>query len=241
MKPIELNGEQIIATIDRLEKRIGDRFPDSGLRNICNEFLNFAKQSKKNIQWIGAPNIPLRFLCSFIILIGLGGLFYSISFVDLKVQNTTLETVVTISEAVFNDILLLGASVFFLVTMETRLKRKRALKALNQLRVAAHVIDMYQLTKDPMTIQSKEEATPNSPSRTMSRFELQRYLDYCSECTALIAKIAALYSQSFPDEVVVRSVNEIEVLSTGLSRKIWQKIVILDNLENSEIKRHEIH
>jgi hypothetical protein len=60
-------------------------------------------------------------------------------------------------------------------------------------------------------------------------FELQRYLDYCSEATAIISKVAALYAQSLEDDVVIRAVNEIEVLCTGLSRKIWQKLIILDN------------
>ncbi|MFL2582648.1 MAG: hypothetical protein ACJ0QJ_05780 [Flavobacteriales bacterium] len=43
--------------------------------------------------------------------------------------------------------------------------------------------------------------------------------------------MAALYAQSLPDEVIVSAVNEIEVLTTGLSRKIWQKIVVIQNLE----------
>jgi hypothetical protein len=49
--------------------------------------------------------------------------------------------------------------------------------------------------------------------------------------SSLIAKTASLYSQSFPDEVIINGVNEIENLTTGLSRKIWQKIMILDNNE----------
>ena len=33
------------------------------------------------------------------------------------------------------------------------------------------------------------------------------------------------------DEVALAAVNEIETLTTGLSRKIWQKITILKNVE----------
>ena len=62
----------------------------------------------------------------------------------------------------------------------------------------------------------------------MTKFELERYLDYCSEATALIGKVAALYSENFPDEVVVNAVKDIESLSGGISSKIWQKIMILD-------------
>ncbi len=225
---IVLHPEKIIKTIGVLEKRISDRFPESSLKNVCHQFLGVAQQSKRNIEWISAPNITLR-LCSYlIILIGLGGLLYSITYIDLQIENTTLANIVTISEAIFNDIILIGAAIFFLISLESRLKTKRALRSLNELRVIAHVIDMHQLTKDPYVANLPETATQNSPKRSLTKFELQRYLDYCSEAAALIGKVAALYSQSLPDEPVVRAVNEIEILTTGLCRKIWQKLTILN-------------
>jgi hypothetical protein len=60
---------------------------------------------------------------------------------------------------------------------------------------------------------------------------LIRYLDYCSEMLSLTGKIAALYAQNFRDAVVLSAVNELENLTTGLSRKIWQKIMIVDKQE----------
>lgn len=39
---------------------------------------------------------------------------------------------------------------------------------------------------------------------------------------------AALYTQKFHDSSVVAAVHEIELLTTGLSRKIWQKPTLLD-------------
>ena len=41
-------------------------------------------------------------------------------------------------------------------------------------------------------------------------------------------KVAAPYVQNFDDAVAISSANEVEQLCTGLSRKIWQKIMILD-------------
>jgi hypothetical protein len=61
----------------------------------------------------------------------------------------------------------------------------------------------------------------------MSRFELSRYLDYCSEMLSITGKIAALYIQDFDDDGALAAVNEVESLTTGLSRKIWQKLMIL--------------
>ncbi len=109
-----------------------------------------------------------------------------------------------------------------------RIKRKRALKAIHELRALAHVIDMHQLTKDPEQLLSRVKGTPSSPKRTLSAPELIRYLDYCSEMLSLIGKLAALYVQKFDDPVALAAVNEVEDLTTGLSRKIWQKIMILN-------------
>ena len=61
----------------------------------------------------------------------------------------------------------------------------------------------------------------------MTPFLLRRYLDYCSEMLSLIGKIGVLYVQDYPDTEAVGAVNDIETLTTGLARKIWQKIMIL--------------
>ena len=55
-----------------------------------------------------------------------------------------------------------------------------------------------------------------------------RYFDYCSEMLSLIGKVAALYVQGFPDSVALQAVDDIEGLTTSLSRKIWQKIMIIE-------------
>ena len=105
------------------------------------------------------------------------------------------------------------------------------MKALHELRSIAHVIDMHQLTKDPHRISqaSKYPKTGESPELKLTPFELRRYLDYCSEMLSLTGKIAAVYVQEFDDGVAMATASELEILTTGLSRKIWQKISILHN------------
>lgn len=233
---ITLQSDRIVRTIERLEKRISDRFPDSGLRKVVNQFLEVAGKSKENIEWISKPNIGIRVFSYFIIAMGIAAIIYSFTIIDFKIQNKTLSNIVSLSESLFNDIIIIGAAIFFMITIETRVKRHRASKLLNELRVIAHVIDMHQLTKDPGMMHESEKNTQNSPSRKLSKFELERYLDYCSEVLSLIGKVAALYAQSLPSDVVVRTVNEIEVLSTGFSRKIWQKLIILNDMEENTEK-----
>lgn len=54
---------------------------------------------------------------------------------------------IQIMEAGINDLILIGASIFFLISLESRWKRIKTIQALNELRAVAHVIDMHQLTK----------------------------------------------------------------------------------------------
>ena len=72
--------------------------------------------------------------------------------------------------------------------------------------------------------------TPSSPARTLSRFEVTRYLDYCSEMLSLTSKVAVLFAQGFPDPIVTETVSDIERIAAGLAQKIWQKIMILEAL-----------
>jgi hypothetical protein len=127
-------------------------------------------------------------------------------------------------EAAVNLLILFGGATWFLVGLDDRLKRQRALDQLHTLRSVAHVVDMHQLTKDPHTLTSKGGAP-------MSAEALARYLDYCAEMLALVAKLAALYADRMRDPVVIDTVTEIENLTTGLSRKIWQKISLIGHID----------
>lgn len=235
-KEIILDYNKIVLTLEKLEKRINERFPGSGLGMVINDFLGIARQSRWNIEWISKPHLLLRFFSYFIIFMALGALVFSFSQINYRNDLKTISNIITTSEALINEMVLIGAAIFFMVTIETRVKRRKASKFLNELRVIAHVIDMHQLTKDPGMHEDSGKDTENSPSRELDTFELQRYLDYCSEAFSLVGKVAALYAQSLPNEVVVRTVNEIEDLSSGLSRKVWQKLIIL----NEMIGRDEI-
>ena len=139
----------------------------------------------------------------------------------------TLPELVQGIEAAISDVVYVAVAVFFLMTIETRVKRRRALRAIHELRAIAHVIDMHQLTKDPEWVLPRGRETGIVATRAMTLFELSRYLDYCSEALSLTGKVAALYVQDFDDPVALEAVNEVEDLTTGLSRKIWQKLTVL--------------
>src|SRR5262245_2648384 len=176
---------------------------------------------------IASPHYLLRAAVFLVIAAGLVGLLFVAFKVNVQVGTVEIFSVFQGVEAAMNIVVLSGAALFFLVSLETRIKRRRSLSDLHTFRSIAHVIDMHQLTKDPSSVVGAVP-TASSPKRSMDRFELTRYLDYCSEMLSLTNKLAALYAQNLPDAVVVETVNDIERLTTNLSSKIWQKITILD-------------
>ncbi len=224
-----LDSDKILATIQTLNRRIGERFPGSGLDRVCLELLTIAGESQKRSAWIAKPQKSLRVITGVLVTILIGGLLFVLASAAWPRNGFDLVVLVQVSEAGLNVFLLLSAAILFLVTAETRIKRRRALKAIHELRALAHVIDMHQLTKDPERLRARMAETLSSPKHNMSPAELGRYLDYCSEMLSLIGKLAALYVQKFDDPVALAAVNEVEDLTTGLSRKIWQKIMIINS------------
>lgn len=224
-----LDSEKIISTVEKLSRRIYERFPQSGLYQVSQQLLETAQQSKERADSISRPIIWMRALTvTLIMMIGLV-IVGTVSNVEVSSSGLNLFDLIQVLEAGINDIIFLGAGIFFLWTAEARVRRSRVLKALHELRSIAHVIDMHQLTKDPERSMFRGIATPSSPVNNLSPFELTRYLDYCSEMLSLVGKLAALYVQQFDDSVVIAAVNEIEDLTTGLSRKIWQKVMIISS------------
>ena len=229
MEYAELSGVQIRATIQKLQQRIIARFPGSGLSRISIDLGKLAESAEHEIEWLRKPLWLARLgaiggiLVIAAIVGGLGFAAFSRS-LDMGPLSEFLQGV----EAAANGAVLVAIGTFFMTTLETRIKRKAVLKALYRLRGVIHVVDMHQLTKDPEYV-----AVPGGPAKKdgepmLTRFQMVRYLDYCSELFALSSKVAALYSQYMNDAVIVAAVNEIESLAATLSQKVWQKITILD-------------
>ncbi len=234
-----IRTEKVIDTASALSARIHSRFPESGLGLIADELLSVARESQERCRWIARANVPLRIGVGLLLIAGVLGIAaLVVSNVRMTESFWDLSNFVEGAEALLANLVFLGAGIAFLVTIETRIKRRRTLSAVNELRALAHIIDMHQLTKDPEMIFTRTPPTPASPARNMTAFELNRYLDYCSELLSIVSKIGALYLQSFPDSQALAAVDDIESLTNGLSRKIWQKIMILDRYLDREPRNH---
>jgi hypothetical protein len=229
-----IDADEVVSTAASLRERIRVRFPESNLARVAGELLEVAQETRERCRLIARPNIPLRIGVGALVVLGALALALVVANVRLSESFWDVENFVEGAEALVGDLVFIGLAIAFLVTLETRVKRKRALAAIHELRAIAHIIDMHQLTKDPEMVMTAESPTSVSPARNMTPFELNRYLDYCSEMLAIVSKIGALYVQSFPDAQALSAIDEIESLTTGLSRKIWQKIMILDRYTTRE-------
>lgn len=232
-----LDPARIVETGEGLQRRIGERFPDSGLSRVSAELVAVTREAGAILNWLARPHLWLRIFAGLGIAGMLGLVIATLIGLGAKRDfSSTIAETLQGMDAALNEIVFLGAATFFLLTLENRLKRRRALAEIHVLRSLAHIIDMHQLTKDPERVGEREHDTASSPKRSLTPFELERYLDYCSEMLSLISKVAAVYVQRFDDPVTLSAVNEVEQLTNGLSRKIWQKIMIVDRIASAETR-----
>lgn len=227
-----LDPAKIVETVARLRDRIAERFPGSGLAAVAADLTGTAEATAARVELLSRPNLALRALAAAVVILGLLAQIYVARLVDWAavLRRSDVVGITQGLDSIVNLLLLAFAAIWFVLTLEQRLKRRRILRRLFELRSFAHVVDMHQLTKDPTVVLSGGPSTPSSPRRRMSEFELSRYLDYCAEMLALIAKLAALYAGQSPDGAIITAVNEVEALTSHLGRKIWQKIMILDRI-----------
>jgi hypothetical protein len=229
-----LNPDKIIKTLEKLELRISERFPGSGLAAVCGELVGVAQDSKAKAAAAARPNYLMRASIVIVLLLGLTLFGYVATIIEVKRGAENLYGVLQGIEAAVNTLVLTGAGMFFLASLESRWKRQQALQELHELQSLIHVVDMHQLTKDPSRTSTVGTPTPSSPERTLTPFELTRYLDYCSEMLSLAAKISALYAQATRDPVVIDSAQSLEQLTANMSGKIWQKIRLTQEMAASD-------
>jgi len=222
-----LDPARLLETIASLRDHIRERFPEANLGRVADALHGIAAAHAQRSAAIRRPIWWLRLLSVLLVAAGLATIVALVLSVRLRVDaEWQLSEAVQTLDAGLSMLFFLGAGAVFALSLELRQKRRRCLDALHELRAMAHIVDMHQLAKDPDSLQLPGPDRP-SPERPLHRVELARYLDYCSEMLSLMGKVGALYVQGFPDAQAVDAVDDIEDLTTGLSRKIWQKIMVL--------------
>jgi hypothetical protein len=227
---VQLAADHVGATVAQLERRIIARFGERGLTKAARDLGRLvelvqteAAQSRDRLRRMTlaarATSITIIAATVFALVVSLrsavtNGLARAVDWVPLV-------------ESTINDLVFAAIAVVFLWAMPERLERRALLRLLYQLRSLAHVIDMHQLSKDPEQVMPTYVPTEHSVAHGLDAEQLHHYLGYCSEMLSLTAKAAALCAEHSSDGVVLETISTIEVLTTDLSHKIWQKISLL--------------
>ena len=225
-----LDPAKIIATAETLSQRVIERFPDAGLARVSQELVRLARDLAASAKALEQPIWWLRVLIGLSIAFGTAVFLFIGTVLSFDRISSGASDFVQGIEASLNTLILAVLGFLALIHVEKYIKRKRAFRQLHGLRSLIHVIDMYQLTKDPEALSESFKQTLHSPVRITKTADLARYLDYCSEMLSLTGKLAALFAQSFNDDVVMKTVNDIEDLGSNLSHKIWQKIPMIETV-----------
>ncbi len=236
---LSLRGEAIVQTAERLESRVRERFRSSSLAEIADDLVTLSQRTRSLSRELSRPWWPVRTTCLLGMVVLAGAVVGAVTTLDLSLSSPDFGQGLQIVESAVNDAVFIGVGAWFFLSLESRLKRRRALGFLHQLRAIAHIIDMHQLTKDPERTTNPRLGTASSPTKHMTPFLLTRYLDYCAEMLALVGKLSALVAQGSDDPVLLGAVNDVESLTSGLSRKIWQKIDVVGRMNGRKLNRRQ--
>ncbi len=225
-----LQSDKIVDTTFTLAQRVSERFPHSGLSKVAAELAEASKDIARVAADLKSPLLALRVFSIAVTAVFVVLIVMAVISLKPSTQISNMSDLAQGVESLINDIFFAGVAIWFFFTIESRIKRKHALDKIAELRSFAHVIDMHQFTKDPDRLNRSYQATPSSPRVELTPALLTRYLDYCSEMLAILGKLGALLVQDFDDAQTLNAVNDIEELTSGLQRKIWQKIMIIDRV-----------
>ena len=231
--PRRLDLGAIEQTAETLSLRVHDRFPDRGIDGIACELVTVSHETRLRLERLAKPRWILRASLGTLVVIGVASVVAIVLVANLRFHVDGLPDWLDLFQNAIQDLVYLGIAGLFLAGAERRAQRRDILAGLHELRSVAHVIDMHQLTKDPRSTTHPEDRVPHSPDRPDDPQSLFHYLDYCSEMLSICNKLAALYAQESQDPVVLSTVSDIQDLTTSLSSKIWQKIMILSDVAST--------
>ena len=226
-----LDPKLIIETAEKLDLRVAERFPDAGLRKVSAELVSLSRDLAVAAKALAEPIWWLRAVVGAIFLAGAAMFLFVGTILPLdrfSSGDDVLELVQGI-EASLNTMILAVLGVLALVRVEDWIKRKQRVHAAARAALADPRHRHASAHQGSGRAVAEFQADPAFAGAQPNSQDLARYLDYCSEMLSITGKLAALFAQSVNDEVVINAVNDIEALGSNLSRKIWQKITLIEN------------
>lgn len=232
---LELTHEYVGATAKRLVERVQDRFGEDDLTGIARQVSQVAVASEKRISRALRVGFIIRLLTWPLVLGSVLGVASWIGSLGLTIRVNDAGDLAQSLDSVFQLMLVLGAGIWFLLSIGTKVQRRSLLEALQELNKLAQVIDLVQLDKDPDRLYfSTEQRTAKSPTlgKANTAFLLSRYLDYCAELLSVLGKVACLYRERIDDEVVLSRLGDFDRLTNQLRTNIGAKMGLISHSQS---------
>jgi hypothetical protein len=223
-----LDHANIIETADSLSRRLSDKLPGSTLAGLAVELARIARATEERARQARRPIFTIRAASALAIIACLAALWYLVRHIHARWEFGTVTELFDATDAGFNLLVILGGVLWFFVSLERRIKRKKALAFLEELREFVHVVDATQLffTPEIYKLEPVDSRTPFSLDYT--------YLLFCTQMLGVISNLAPLYSRGTAGDSIMRAAFEVETLANSISAKLFNKTDAVRSMANIE-------
>lgn len=217
-----LDPVRIILTAEHLAHRVSSRFPESTLAGLATDLVEIARKTDERARQARKPIRYVHGAGWVASALSVWGLWYIVDHIQTHLINANLEfdnitDLFEAADAGFNILVALAGALWFLVTIETRVKRKQALEHIGELLEFVQLIDVTQLYYTPELYQSNL-----SPNSTQPKFD-HTYLLFCNEMLAMIGNLAPLYTRGNMDDAVWRATSDVVMLANAIEGRLFAK------------------
>jgi hypothetical protein len=212
-----LDPSRIIETAENLARRVGERFPESNLVGLADELVRIARETDERARRALSPIYFVRAACLLAVIVGLVGLLLLIRHISTRWEFGTITEVFESADAGVNILIVLAGALWFLISFESRVKRKKALSFIGELLEFVQWIDVTQLYYTPEFYKSKP-----APGDSTAGFDYT-YLLFCTEMLAVIGNLALLYTRGNMDDSVWRAASDAVMLANAIEDRLLSK------------------
>jgi hypothetical protein len=212
-----LDPARIIETAENLARVIGEKLPGSSLADLAVELSQIAHAIVERARRARRPIFVIRVVSVLAVSTSLLVLWYLLNHIHTRWEFGTITEVFEAADAGFNLLILLAGALWFLITFENRIKRKKALEFIEELREFVHVIDVTQLFYTPLVYNSEAAA-----GRTSATFDYTYFL-FCTQMLAVISNLAPLYTRGAAGDSILRAASDVEQLANAITVKLLSK------------------
>ncbi|MGQ0625043.1 MAG: hypothetical protein ACT4PP_10410, partial [Sporichthyaceae bacterium] len=154
-----MDPERLLATIDRLARRIQARFPDRGLTRVATEIGGFAAGIARELTAsqvrIRRDRVLARATC--LLLVGGSAILLVVAALGDRPRSAAVHRWLPVLDSAANLVVFAGLGVLFLWGYPERRQRRTLLASLYRVRSLVDVVGKHQLAQRPQQLSPADE------------------------------------------------------------------------------------